>query len=157
MIYKQIHTFWSGLASREQMLLVLLIAVIILGLSFSWLLANSSNISTNSKLIKQEKANFEYVLGKATNYSTFLTQQQLEVNFPDLPSYLETTFSKLKISNFNLEIAMEKNILTFTDPSLMKITQFLDEISSHPSLRIEVIDISTSSEIYSVRIEYTEI
>jgi hypothetical protein len=70
---------------------------------------------------------------------------------------LETTFSKLKISNFNLEIAMEKNILTFTDPSLMKITQFLDEISSHPSLRIEVIDISTSAEIYSVRIEYTEI
>ena len=35
--------------------------------------------------------------------------------------------------------------------------EFLDEISSHPSLRIEVIDISTSAEIYSVRIEYTEI
>ena len=133
--------FWNARERRERFLLLTVLAIVVLVLLGAYFNKAYSSIAYQSKALDRSKNDFYYVFEKANNALTYQNTQQIIKQTSSVEEFISSQAQSSKISNLKIHEDANKKFFSFTQESIENSAQFLEKITSHPSILIDSIDV----------------
>ena len=133
--------FWNARERRERFLLLAVLAIVVLVLLGAYFNKAYSSIAYQSKALDRSKNDFYYVFEKANNALTYQNTQQIIKQTSSVEEFISSQAQSSKISNLKIHEDANKKFFSFTQESIENSAQFLEKITSHPSILIDSIDV----------------
>ena len=133
--------FWNARERRERFLLLTVLAIVVLVLLGAYFNKAYSSIAYQSKALDRSKNDFYYVFEKANNALTYQNTQQIIKQTSSVEEFISSQAQSSKISNLKIHEDTNKKFFSFTQESIENSAQFLEKITSHPSILIDSIDV----------------
>ena len=145
--------FWNARERRERFLLLTVLAIVVLVLLGTYFNKTYSSIAYQSKALERSKNDYYYVFEKANNALNYQNTQQIIKRTSSVEEFISSQAQSSKISNLKIHEDANKKFFSFTQESIENSAQFLEKITSHPSILIDSIDVeflNNGLEIISV-------
>ena len=142
--------FWNARERRERFLLLTVLAIFVLVLLGAYFNKAYSSIAYQSKALDRSKNDFYYVFEKANNALTYQNTQQIIKQTSSVEEFISSQAQSSKISNLKIYEDANKKSFSFTQQSIENSAQFLEKITSHPSILIDSIDVEFLENGYEI-------
>jgi type II secretory pathway component PulM len=133
--------FWNARERRERFLLLTVLAIVVLVLLGTYFNKTYSSIAYQSKALERSKNDYYYVFEKANNALNYQNTQQIIKRTSSVEEFISSQAQSSKISNLKIHEDTNKKFFSFTQESIENSAQFLEKITSHPSILIDSIDV----------------
>tara|TARA_B100001540_G_scaffold247262_1_gene222660 strand:+ start:149 stop:622 length:474 start_codon:yes stop_codon:yes gene_type:complete len=133
--------FWNARERRERFLLLTVLAIVVLVLLGTYFNKTYSSIAYQSKALERSKNDYYYVFEKANNALNYQNTQQIIKRTSSVEEFISSQAQSSKISNLKIHEDANKKFFSFTQESIENSAQFLEKITSHPSILIDSIDV----------------
>jgi len=149
--------FWNAREKRERFLLLTVLAIFILVLLGAYFNKTYSSIAYQSKALERSKNDFYYVFKKANAALTYQNTQQIINQTSSVEDFINSQAQLSKISNLKIYGDNDKKFFSFTQQDIENSAQFLTNITSHPSILIDSIDIKILDNRYEIISVYRDL
>ena len=148
----QLSKFWNTLQTRERFLVTILLSVLVIFLFTSYFFNVFNSIALQNRVLENSKNDFSYVYDKASNFQIYIKAQNAIKQTLSIDEYLVSEANLNNLSNFQIIEENGRKILNFSNSSIKNITRFLEIVIAHPSIIIEIIDVTPVQETYRVKV-----
>ena len=147
----RILSFWTSLQDRERAIMKILAIAILIGLASLFYTNILGSINQNKNILIAKKNEFDYVYQQAQRIQLFSNSQQLLLDAQNPNEFLLAESNSFGLVNFQISEEGGKNIISFSDASIANASKFLNKASTHPSIELTFISITTNKEGFNLK------
>ena len=147
----RILSFWTSLQDRERAIMKILAIAILIGLASLFYTNLLGSINKNKNILIAKKNEFDYVYQQAQRIQLFSNSQKLLLDAQNPNEFLLAESNSFGLVNFQISEEGGKNTISFSDSSIANASKFLNKASTHPSIELTFISITTNKEGFNLK------